>query len=137
MNENPINTSQVSEPTQTGVPVQLPTVRPNISERIALLLKEMLAKFYANKKMFWLAIGAATLVLLTLVAGLFFGGKKLTTKVSPSPSPQVPASREASASTDVLDNLQARLSDLRIQIDQFDVKQSKLQPPEINFKISF
>lgn len=93
---------------------------------------EALNKFYSNKKMFLAVTIPIGLILLTIIIGLIFGGKNQTqntTKSTPTPAATV-APSEAPSGNSELDTLKNRL-------DSYDVRQSRLQPPVINFDIKF
>lgn len=96
-------------------------------------------KFYTNKKILWLIGLVFGLLLLIIIIGLIFGKKGGSeTGVSPTQTPASQATPEASpGQPNSLTEIEQKLSDLKTQINDLDVKQSRLQPPNINFKISF
>jgi hypothetical protein len=79
------------------------------------------------------------LILLIIILGILVGkrsaGQNTTTKTSPSPAVQ--NTPGASPSSDVLTNNQIKLNDLKKQINNLDVKESRLKPPTLNFDIRF
>lgn len=137
--QNINNNSTVGEPVNT----------PQIPEKVSFLkklwaklpqkIKDILISFYSNKKIFWLVTGAFGLVFLTIILGLLFGStnpKTQTTKKVVNPTPQsqeTPAPETKDALTETDDRLKA----LKTKINNLDVKQSRMSPPEINFKVSF
>lgn len=99
-------------------------------------------KFYSNKKIFWPVSIAIGLFLLVLIAGLLFGKKGGSTnptpvKKLPTPTPFVRPTPNDSIKSGPLFEAQQKLDDLENQIKNFDVKQTRLQPPTINFEIRF
>lgn len=134
MNENQININP--EPSTSEVS---PTTTGKMIDKIKPIVKSLFAKFYSNKKIFWPVTISFGLIFLVLLIGLIFGGKPKTipTKNIASPTPYSFATPEATSSGDVLTNTQNTLNDLDNQIGNFDVKQSRLTPPTLNFNISF
>lgn len=98
-------------------------------------------KFYTNKKIFYSIVGMFGLMFLIVILGLLFGGaSKQTspTKILSTPTPFInQALQTPTPSGDELSQTEQRLFDLKTQMDTLDVKQSRLQPPEVDFKISF
>jgi hypothetical protein len=85
-------------------------------------------------------VGLSVLLFLTILAGLFFGGKKSPSiiKVRPTPTPLIiEKTHTPPPSGDAVSQIETKLLDLKRQIDDLDVKQSRLQPPSVDFKISF
>ena len=119
----------------------VPAAPPNrIMQPIGpLLTKFKQSRFYSNKKIFYPLAVAFGLILLTIIVGLIFGGaRKATTGTTTTPTPFVSQiSPTPSPSGDVLSQMGQKLFDIKTQINTLDVKQSRLQPPTINFKISF
>lgn len=122
---------------------------PQLPEKVSLLknlwakvpqkIKDMLLSFYSNKKIFWLVAGAFGLIFFTIILGLLFGSSKpknQTAKMVVNPTPQ---SQETTAPKikDALTETDDRLKALKTKINNLDVKQSRISPPEINFKVSF
>jgi hypothetical protein len=96
-------------------------------------------KFYSNKKIFWPVSIAFGLIFLIIILGLIFGNRKGSQKAiaTPTPSPVVQSTPIASDSGDVLINSQYKLKELKNQIINLDIRQSRLQPPNLNFDIKF
>jgi hypothetical protein len=107
--------------------------------KIKPILKTAISKFYSNKKLFWPIVIATGLILLLTLAGLLFGtrGSNQNTKKTPTPSPFVQSTPQASASGNILIDSQSKLNDLKNQINALDVKQSRLKLPTLNFDIKF
>jgi hypothetical protein len=103
------------------------------------ILKSLWDKFYSNKKIFWpVSIGLGFLFLLILLAAVSAKIRSTqTTRVTPSPSPFILSTPKASGSSDVLIKSQTKLEDLKNQINNLDVHQSRLTPPVLNFDIQF
>lgn len=127
---------------------QIPNTNPVPTapvDRIKQFIKPMLSKFkqsrfYTNKKIFYPLSIAFCLIFLTILVGLLFGGARKTglVRATPSPTPFVSQiSPSPTPSGDVLSQIGQKLFDIKTQINALDVKQSQLQPPTINFKISF
>jgi len=144
MNNQDQNTN-IDTPTQIPVPAPVETPQPTLTgwKPILLKAKAVLAnvfnKFYSNKKIFWPVSIVFGILLLVIVLGLIFGNRGGTQNVSktPTPTPTIQSTPEASESGDVLTKSQGRLKDLKIQIINLDPKQSRLQPPNLNFDIKF
>jgi hypothetical protein len=132
-----MNPDQISPPIE---PVQVP--EPNLFKKlyakVPQKIKEGLNKFYANKKVFWPVTIAFVLIFMVIVVGLLFGSKTgiQIAKKSPTPTPIVAATPQPEAQ-DLLSILERKLNDLKFQIANLDVNQKRLQPPVINFKVSF
>ena len=96
-------------------------------------------KFYSNKKIFWPVVGFFGLVFLIILLGSLFGGKKTISNVSSRPSapPIIQPTPVPTQSSDVLTNSELKLNDLKNQIQNLDVKASRLQPPTLYFNIKF
>lgn len=135
MNDQNQNINPVSPQVTPTVPVDLGTILSNIKP----FLSKLPAKFYSNKKIFWPVSIAFGLIFLVLILGLLFGkrGAVVGTSKSPSPSPTVQVTPQASASGNILIDSQNKLNDLKTQIDNLDIKESRLSPPSINFDIRF
>lgn len=112
-----------------------PTPKPDLRSKI----KAFWLKFYSNKKIFWPVSIVLGLLMLTIIAGLLFGGKGVLPVANVIPSP-TPLTQEAPVPTppgDILTQIERSLTDLKAQIGNLDVKQSRLQPPVLNFNIKF
>lgn len=128
--------SQPAQPIQNQVPVQAPSPVPQNK------VIEMLSKFKFDKKKL-IIIGAVFgifLVLLILISVISKSVKNIvsvkstpsptTSDVNIEPTPQSTVSGELSP-------YQTQLGDLKNQINSLDVYQSRIKPPEVNFKIDF
>lgn len=97
-------------------------------------------KFYTNKKIFLPVTIASSLIVLMILIGLIFGGRMSVQVQKSSPSP-TPASSGAtivpSGAPDTLSQIEQKLTDDKNQINSLDVKESRLQPPTLDFKIKF
>ncbi len=146
MNEEQVNTNQSQNPVTTPEPPVVMKQNPikTLWSKLPPKIQSPLIRFsesriYQNKKIFWLVSGLFGLIFLTLIIGLIFGSKQNnadTAKNYASPSPQsqaVPEPKEQS----VLDQIETRLENLKNTINNLDVKQSRLQPQQLDFNISF
>lgn len=110
-----------------------------LSTKLVPLLKDVGKKIYSNKRIFWLIVTLFSLMFLITVVGVIFGNKggKTTQQVLPTPTatPFVQENTQASPSGDILIDSQTELGKLKNQIKNLDVKQSRLQPPSIDFEI--
>lgn len=102
-------------------------------------IKDIIVKFYLNKKIFIPISAAFALILLTIIAGTIFGSKNnkpYNIEIEPTKSPYAtPISQnQDTGSTSVFEN---RLKDIGLDIEGLDVKQSKIKPPQIDFDIKF
>lgn len=108
-------------------------------DKARLTLMPIFNKFYSNKKIFWPVSVALGLIFLIILLGLLFGKRRVVQNVSksPIPSPIVQATPEATNSGNVIIDSQNKLNILKNQINNLDVKQSRLQPPVLNFSLKF
>lgn len=97
-------------------------------------------KFYTNKKIFYAITGLFGLMFLIIILGLLFGKRGNTPVVTtrPTPTPLITQSQATpTPSGDVLSQIEQKLFNLKTQMDSFDTRQSRLQPPPLDFKIEF
>lgn len=110
-----------------------------LSTKLLPLLKDVGRKVYSNKKIFWLIITLFSLIFLITIVGIIFGNKRGKTSQqalpTPTATPVVQENIQASPSGDILIDSQTELNKLKNQIKNLDVKQSKLQPPSVDFEI--
>ena len=142
MNDQNQNTTSPVNPTPAPSAFDTPPEQPSwklIIEQLKPLPKILWAKFYANKKIFWPITIAFGLIFFVLLLGLIFGKRGTKTIISnrPTPTPFILTTPIASPSAGVLLDSQKKLDSLKVQIQNLDVKQSKLTPPTINFDIRF
>lgn len=120
---------------QVQPPVTMPNPsQPELKDRIINSFKG----FYSNKKIFIPITAALGLIILTVIIGLIFGAKRQSTtqvKGTPTPIPVVTESPKPIMST--VSEIEIELAKLKDQITNLDVKQSRLQPPVLNFDINF
>lgn len=141
MNEEPI---KIQTPVDPGTNLNSePPIKQNFLQnvwaKLPQKLKDILIRFHRNKKVFWLVTGAFGLIFLTILLGLVFGSGSVatnSTKVKLVPSP-VAENTTIPEVKDALMEADDRLKALKTRINNLDVKQSKLAPPQINFKVSF
>jgi hypothetical protein len=110
-----------------------------IWSKVPQQFKELLYKFYLNKKPFWAVMISIGLILLILVIGLVFGNRNKnvsTTKNIPTPTPQN-QTIQTNKDLDVLSKIELDLNKLKNQIESFDINQSRLKSPPLNFDIAF
>jgi len=135
----------IDTPTQAPVsaPIEAPQPAPTgwrlVLSKVKPLFISGFNKFYSNKKIFWPVSIVLGLLLLVIILGLIFGngGGSQNVSKTPTPSPIVQSTPEATDSGDVLINSQGKLKDLKNQIINLDPHQSRLQPPNLNFDIGF
>lgn len=112
-------------------------VRPILA---AYWLKFTQSRFYTNKKIFLPVTVALGLIVLIILIGLIFGGKRSGQSQKSLASP-TPASGEnivaPSTTPDVVTQIEQKLADLKTQINAIDVKESRLAPPTLNFNVKF
>ncbi len=126
MNNNQVN---ITQPGSTP---------PPFKDRAVLIAKNIFNKFYSNKRIFWPVTIAFSLIILVTIIGLIFGTKSRSSqlvRVTPTPTPQ--NGQEAPTSGNIVTDSQNKLNSLKSQIDGLDVKESRLQPPTINFNVKF
>lgn len=139
------------ENTQTpNTPPQIPVV-PNVDQlavdrqkfgesfkKFKEALKASLAKLLRNKKMVIL-IGAITgFIILIIILGLIFGKKaKIPARTRATPSPSQNTQSPIPSPGDTLGQNEVKLKNLKEEILNFDINQSRLSPPVVDFKISF
>lgn len=107
--------------------------------KVPLPIKAGITKFTSNKKIFLPVTISLGAIFLVIILGLIFGGgsAKPAPKKSPTPTPVVQKTPEASESGDVISINERKLNALKNQIKTLDVNQSRLQLPPIDFEISF
>ena len=136
-------TEQILNPNIPVTPVAPPAPSPawkNILEKVRpLLTKFSESRFYQNKKIFLPVSIAFGLVFLVLILGLIFGKRTVSQPVTktPSPSPTTIATPEATTSGGILLDSKNKLKTYKDQIKSIDVKESRLQPPVIDFNIKY
>ena len=124
-------------PIQQTPPTQKPSLVTQIWSKIPPRAKELLLKFYSNKKIFIPITTAFSLVFLIIILGLLFG-KRGPVGVISRPTPSLaPRALPTLAPESMLSQIQIQLARLKDQILSLDVNESKLQPPPINYDIKF
>ena len=125
--------------------VEAKTGLKNLAVKINPVIKSALLKlsesrFYKNKMIFWPITVAISLIFLIVILGLLFGKKNIKInnpiKASPTPISQVQNTPQ-SISNDPITQIEQNLNDLKNQINNLDVKQSRLSPPTVNFDVKF
>lgn len=108
-------------------------------DKIPAPVKQIFAKFYSNKMIFWPVTIVFGLMFLIIILGLLFGSAGQTPVPKPkiTPVPFVQATPSPCATSDTLCITGNRLQDINSQIKALDLKQSRLSPPQINYEISF
>jgi len=113
----------------------------SLPAKIKPILANIFNKFYSNKKIFWPISIAFGLIFLVIVLGLLFGKKRnvpqAVTMATATPIPTIQSTPQATSSGNILTDSQNKLNDLKNQINNLDVQQSRLQPPTLDFNISF
>ena len=131
--------SGVGQNQQTPVPeVKRVNFLKTIYGKIPEKLRGAIGKFYSNKKVFWPVVISFGLIMLTILAGLVFGGKNGKSIINrPTPTPESKSTPAPSPEGDAITNIENKLKNLKEQIDGLDPRQSRLQFPAINFSIRF
>lgn len=136
MTENIPETPATPEPVEAPKPKMniLSTIYSRIPEKVKIKLKA----FTANKKVFIPLAAAFGLIFLVLLIGLLFGqkGGQRAPQVRVTPTPQGTVAPPVVAG-DKLTEIQFNLARIKDQILSMDVRQSRLQPPDINYDIEF
>lgn len=113
-------------------PIQPP--KPTFKERLLGIWN----KFYSNKKIFWLITSLFSLIILISISGLIFrlvrSNQKTTIQTS-TPTPM--AQTQTEEKKEPLDLAKEELTKLDGQIKNLDIKQQKLMPPAVDFKVDF
>ncbi len=107
---------------------------------IPLPIKNILIKFYTNKKVFIPVAVAFGLIFLIVILGLLFGSKSAPIVIVPPKktlTPFVVTTPEATPSGDILSVTEVKLRELNNRINSLDVRQQKLSPPIIDYDVSF
>lgn len=101
-------------------------------------LKVKLAKLLSNKKMVMLIGGIVGIMLLIIILGLIFGKKaRVPAPTAKTPLPSINTQSPIPSPGDTLGQNEVKLKNLKEQITNFDINQSRLSPPVVDFKISF
>lgn len=126
-------------PTSPQVAQKVPFDWKSLPGRIKPFLISLFTKFYSNKKIFWLVSIIFGTLFLVIILGLLFGNRDKAPVVlnTPTPTPIILSTPEASTSGDVIIDSQKKLNDLKNQINTLDPEQSRLKPPDLNFNIKF
>lgn len=144
MNEttNPVPISPVKAPNPMQEKLQTATTFiKKYTDKLPEPVKAGFAKFYANKMIFWPITIAFSLIFLIIILGLLFGSRGtpqpiVIAKKTPVPV-KIQPTPEASPSGDILSVTEIKLNSMNDQINALDPRQSRLQPPPIDFKINF
>lgn len=147
------NQDQINQQNQPPIPSAAPDVSnsppitapqtalapKNLLPKVRPLLAGLFQKFYSNKKVFWPVAAAFSLILFVIIIGLLFGKRNAQTPTVklPTPSPIIQSTPMATSSGNILIDSQNKLNDLKNQINNLDVSESRLQPPTLNFDIKF
>jgi hypothetical protein len=136
-----------NNPTPTPIPQPTPTnpfmVKVNeIKAKIMPIFKEVFDKVYKNKMLFWLFVSIFGFMLLLIIVGSIYkatrsgnGDSGILIKTTPSP-----ISGFINTGQKIYDELTVDEDKLHIINDSFinyDIKQKRLNPPEVDFDISF
>lgn len=130
--ESPISQAQNSKSAPITSKLQLTQSAKNI------LAKIYFGKFYANKRVFWVVTISLGLILVVIILGLIFGKRKVGNGSNLKSTPlQNQNNIEPTATPDQLSQIQINLVKIKDEIISLDVNQAFLQPPAIDYKISF
>jgi hypothetical protein len=110
-----------------------------IPSKIKPILAAMFTKFYSHKKIFWPVSISLGLVFLIVVLGLAFGNRNQNKTVSslPTPTPTIQPTPEATVSGGILLDNFLKLKELKKEIVDLDIHQSRLQLPTLDFDSKF
>ena len=125
---------------QTQTPqAKILAIVDQIKAKIPAPVMEALQKFYAKKIFFWPVTISFGLMFVVIILGLLFGGRKPTQVVftQTKPTPLIQNLPQQTPISDGLTEIEQKLTNLKTRIDNLDVKQSRLAPPDIDFNISF
>jgi hypothetical protein len=147
---NPNDNSNINPNPQesTSLPVEPPVSEPTgwklILSKAKLVASIELgkfknSKFYTNKKIFLPVSISFGLIFLILILGLLFGKRNVAQVAleTPKPTPTAQNTSQATTSRDILSESQIKLNSLKNEINNLDIKQSRLQPPSLDFDIKF
>ncbi|QQG41926.1 MAG: hypothetical protein HYV90_01275 [Candidatus Woesebacteria bacterium] len=141
---NPEINQTVTQPKPKGgvteVIGKIKTVLLRVWGSFPLPVKNILIKFYANKKVFIPVTVAFGLIFLIIILGLLFGTRSAPVVFIPpkkTPTPFVVTTPIATPSGDILSVTEIKLKELNSQINSLDVSQQKLSPPAIDYDVSF
>lgn len=120
---------------------QLAVDRQKFSEnfkRFKEILKVSLARFLSNKKMVILVGSITGVIILIIVLELIFGKRaKIPARTGATPSPSQNTQSPIPSPGGILGQNEIRLKTQKEEITNFDINQSRLSPPVVDFKISF
>lgn len=143
MNEQPLDQNTIIPPTPETTKTSLDKIVGQVKEKAVPTIKSLLpklkeSKLYKNKLVFWTMTSLFGVLLLVIILGLLFGNRNRnivsTSTSTPSAQNIVPTITQEDGP---LFQINRRLIDLKTQIMTFDVKQSRLKAPAINFDVKF
>jgi len=133
--------NQDIQPNNTQEPEITPQPAAKIDSplgKVKSVAVEVFNKFKKNKILFWTAIGFISLVMLIIITGLLFGKKGNSVPNSiPSTVPFILPTPNATPGITILSVSREKLNKLKILVDQLDVEQGRLKPPDLNFEVRF
>ncbi len=126
--------------TEPSVSAPVPeTAGKSLAQKLKNIGTNLLIRFYSNKKIFWPITIAFGLIVLMLIIGSIFGGKRNQPEqaVVITPTPFIQVTPIPSPSVGLLKDIGDKLTNLKNSIEDWDPKQGKLQPMNLNFDIRF
>jgi hypothetical protein len=138
---DPVNTNN-QNPEYLNSPKEEPTIASTsklLVDNAKPIMSNLWHKFYAKKIVFWPVTIFFSLIFLIIILGLIFGRKKPVPLAVPrvTSTPFILSTPIASPSSEFLAGEYQKLLDLKNFLQQMDVKQQKLLPPNLNFEVKF
>ena len=142
--ENQVPNQTIPTPTVNPVPQPVQTPQ-NSGNKIVDLLNNLPKKIMENKKVL-IIVGVVFVIFIILILLASVITKNIKNAIikrpvvnSPTPTPaeQITDPTKVSTVAGELSTFKDQLVNLKNQIDNLDVDQSRISPPSINFKINF
>ncbi|HET7099190.1 MAG TPA: hypothetical protein VFI61_03090 [Patescibacteria group bacterium] len=127
---------------EQGTPIVDPTapkvnLMGKIKDKLPKGVRDFLTRIKLPKKLVLPLAIAGGLILLTIIIGLIFGSPDIKNTIDKSSPTPIAQDKEIISKDDPISQSEARLINLRNQINNLDLKQSRLTPPTLNFNVKF